>query len=234
MPTRIALLGDYQPEVTAHRAIPLALEMARAELGADLEWRWVATADVRDVSHELSAFAALWVVPASPYRNPLGVLAAIKFARETLRPFLGTCGGFQHAVIEFARNVAGLTDADHAESNPGAATAVIAPLACALVETTGNLHFPAGSRLHQAYGGTTANEGYHCRYGIHPDYRERLARAGLVFSAVDEAGDVRAAELPTQVHPFFVGTLFQPERAALRGLTPCLVRAFAAAATTRR
>jgi CTP synthase (UTP-ammonia lyase) len=233
MPPRIALLGDFQPEVTAHRAIPVALELARTELGTDLTWEWLPTSHLRDAARELAAFEALWVVPASPYRNPAGVLAAIRFARESRRPFLGTCGGFQHAVIEFAQHVAGLTAADHAETNPDAATPVIAPLACALVETTATLHFLAGSRLHAAYGCDTSTEGYHCRYGLNPAYAERLARAGLNFTARDAAGDLRAGELPASLHPFFVGTLFQPERAALRGQTPPLVRAFVAAVTAQ-
>ena len=63
-----------------------------------------------------------------------GALRAIRFARETPRPFLGTCGGFQHALIEYARSVLGWADADHAESAPGAGRAVVSPLSCALVE----------------------------------------------------------------------------------------------------
>src|SRR5438094_296218 len=100
----LALVGDYSPQVIAHQAIPRALELARAAAQVDLGWRWVLTRDLRDPARELAEFAAVWVVPASPYENAAGALGAIRFARETRRPFLGTCGGFQHAVIEFARN----------------------------------------------------------------------------------------------------------------------------------
>lgn len=226
MPPAIALVGDFSREVTAHRAIPQALELAGAAEKISLGWQWVPTRDLRDPTRDLASFAGVWLVPASPYENMAGALAAVRFARETGRPFLGTCGGFQHAVIEFARNVAGLAGADHAETNPTAGTLVVTPLSCSLVEKTGDLSLAPGSHLHAAYGRDTARESYHCNYGLNPAHRATLERAGLRFSAFDPAGDVRAAELPVAVHPFFVGTLFQPERAALRGELPPLVRAF--------
>jgi CTP synthase len=118
MPLNIALVGDYSPAVTAHCAIPRALELACGAISAEVRWQWIATRDLRDAPRDLVGFTAVWVVPGSPYDHTAGALAAIRFARETRRPFLGTCGGFQHALIEFARNVAGLTTADHAETNP--------------------------------------------------------------------------------------------------------------------
>ncbi len=229
MPRLIALVGDYSPQVIAHQAIPRALELARADTSADVAWRWVLTRDLRDPARDLADCAAVWVVPASPYANEVGALAAIRFARETQRPFLGTCGGFQHALLEFARDVAGLADAGHAETNPAAATLVVTPLSCALVEKTADLRFAPGSRLRAAYGRDTAHEGYHCNYGVNAAHRTTLERAGLNFTAFDTAGEIRGAELPASAHPFFVGTLFQPERAALRGEMPPLVRAFVTA-----
>jgi CTP synthase (UTP-ammonia lyase) len=224
----IALVGDFSPAVTAHRAIPLALELARAAVPAagKLSWEWVGTAEISDAPRVLASYSAIWLVPASPYESMQGALAAVRFAREARRPFLGTCGGFQHALIEYARNVAGLASADHAETSPTADTLVVAPLACSLVEKSGDLTLTPGSHLAAAYARTTAHEGYHCNYGLNPAHRTTLERAGLYFTAFDENGDVRAAELPVSEHPFFVGTLFQPERAALRSEVPPLVRAF--------
>ncbi len=227
----LALVGDFDPSVTAHRAVPLALELARAATptACDLTWQWIATRDLCNAPRDLAAFSAVWLAPASPYENMAGALAAVRFARETKRPFLGTCGGFQHALIEFARNVAGLAAADHAEIHPAAAALVVTPLACSLVEKTGDLRLTPGSLLHGAYGRDTATEGYHCNYGLNPAHRASLEHAGLRFTAFDEHDEVRAAELPVATHPFFVGTLFQPERAALRGECPPLVAAFVCA-----
>ncbi|HVU22871.1 MAG TPA: CTP synthase [Opitutus sp.] len=223
---RLALIGDYSPSVTAHQAIPIALALARDDTGADLTWDWIHTSEIQDAPSDLASFAAVWVVPASPYANTAGALDAIRFARETRRPFLGTCGGFQHAVIEFARHVAGLAGADHAETNPSAPTLLVTPLACSLVEQTTPLRFVPGSLVHAAYGADAAVEGYHCNFGPNPAHVPALERAGLRFTAFDGTGEPRAAELAPELHPFFVGTLFQPERAALRGAVPPLVRAF--------
>jgi CTP synthase (UTP-ammonia lyase) len=223
----IALVGDHSEKVTAHRAIPVALELARAESGADIAWKWVATKDISDARRDLAAYSAVWLVPATPYENPAGGLGAATWAREGRRPFLGTCGGFQHALIEFARNVAGIEDADTSETNPGGRSLVVTALSCSHVEKTGNVQFAKGSLLGSAYNGTGSTEGYRCNYGFNAAYRAALEAAGLKFTAWDDEGDIRGAELPA--HPFFAGVLFQPERAALRGETPPLVVAFAKA-----
>jgi len=153
-----------------------------------------------------------------------GALTAIRVARERHVPFLGTCGGFQHAVIEYARNVLGWADAEHAETAPHARRQVIVPLLCTLVEVTDAVHLTEGSRLARAYGVNAIAEGYHCSYGLSPDFREALADGPLRICAVDAAGDVRGIEL--EGHPFFVATLFQHERGALQGRVPPAVRAF--------
>lgn len=225
----IALVGDRAECVTAHVAIPHALEAARAATGSNVGWRWLGTDEVATTA--LDQFAGFWLVPGSPYRSFEGALSVVRFARQHGVPFLGTCGGFQHAVIEFARNVAGLKDADHAENNPNAATPVIAPLACSLVEVTGLVRFNVGSRLHAAYGTTEAMEGYHCRFGLNENHRATFEAAGFHFTACDEAMAVRGGELPE--HPFFVGTLFQSERRALREEPVPLVTALLTAVNVR-
>jgi CTP synthase (UTP-ammonia lyase) len=153
-----------------------------------------------------------------------GALLAIRHSREQAVPFLGTCGGFQHAVIEYARNVLGWADADHAETAPDSNRAVIAPLACPLVETMGAVRLFPGSRIASAYGADAATEGYRCRYGLNPEFQAALVAGPLRAAAADDTGEVRALELDG--HPFFVATLFQPERAALAGKLAPLVIAF--------
>jgi CTP synthase (UTP-ammonia lyase) len=234
---RIALVGDYSPDVPAHVGIPLSVALAAGVVGAEPELHWLAT-DSIDVSRRepLCGYDGIWCVPASPYRSMEGALHAIRTAREEGVPFLGTCGGFQHALVEYARNVLGMLDADHAESNPEALTAVVAPLACALVEARGTIHLMPGSRLAAIYGTPSVVEGYRCSYGLNAAYRARLDDGGLRVAATDDDGDVRAVELGT--HPFFFGTLFQPERSALSGggahpLITAFVRATAEARARR-
>jgi CTP synthase (UTP-ammonia lyase) len=219
----IGLVGDYNAAVPAHQAIPRALELAGDALGAPVDYEWVPTEGIGDTSR-VSGFDGLWCVPASPYRSMKGALRAIRFAREQGRPFLGTCGGFQHAILEYARNVLGWADADHAETKPDAARPVITPLTCALVEKTDTIRFRQGSILAAAYGCLETTEGYHCSYGINPAFSSAIVSGPLRVSAEDRTGEVRAVEL--EGHPFFVATLFQPECAALIGKTPPLVAAF--------
>src|SRR4051794_39452562 len=114
---RIGIIGDYDAGITAHQAVPRALELAAASREVAVECEWISTADIHHAAC-LARFDGLWCVPGSPYRSMDGALIAIRFAREQQRPFLGTCGGFQHAVIEHARNVLGWTDAEHAETAP--------------------------------------------------------------------------------------------------------------------
>jgi CTP synthase (UTP-ammonia lyase) len=228
---KIALVGDYSERHTAHRAIPVALKLAREQAGMDVAWDWVATRQISDAPRDLAHYAGLWVVPASPYENAEGVLDAIRWAREGKRPFLGTCGGFQHMLIEFARNAAGITGADHSETNPGGSSLVVTPLSCSMAEKRGGVHFAPGSLLGNAYPRPDADAEYNCNYGLNPACRPALEAAGLVFTSWDDAGDIRGAELPA--NPFYAGVLFQPERAALKGAVPPLVLAFVKAVCSR-
>ena len=203
--------------------------MARERAAADVSWDWVGTRSITDAVRDLASYSAVWLVPASPYENLEGALGAVRWARENGKPFLGTCGGFQHALLEVARDVAGLPDADHEEVSPEAGTLVLTRLSCSLVGETGTVHFAKGSLLRAAYGSDSATEAYHCNFGFNPAYRKALEEAGLVFSCWDDAGSVRGAEFPR--HPFFAGMLFQPERAALVGAVPPPVAAFLKAIT---
>jgi CTP synthase (UTP-ammonia lyase) len=219
---RIALIGDYDPQITAHQAIPVALGLVAEQLNLDVQYEWMAT-DHLNTDAPLEASDGVWCVPGSPYRDMDGALRAIRFAREQRRPFLGTCGGFQHAVLEFARNVLGWKDAEHGETHPDAARALLTPLTCSLVEAVDSIHLVEGSLIAKAYESAEIIEGYRCRYGVNPQFERELLTQQLRAVGHDSAGDLRAVEL--QGHPFFVATLFQPERAALKGTPPPLVRA---------
>ncbi len=219
----VGLVGDHDHSVPAHQAIPLALNRVAETDHIAIEYEWIPTVEITSASR-IASFDAIWCVPASPYQNTEGALLAIRHARENATPFLGTCGGFQHAIIEYARNVLGWADAEHAETAPGAARAVISPLECALVETVDRVRLFPGTRIAAAYGVAETTEGYRCRYGLNPQFRESLDSGPLRVAGDDARGDARVVELDD--HPFFVATLFQPERAALRGESAPLVNAF--------
>jgi CTP synthase (UTP-ammonia lyase) len=224
----VALIGDYDPDVTAHRAIPLAIGLASRKMIKPVLVNWLPTESLVSAPNgTLSQYAGFWCVPASPYRSMEGALRAIQFAREQGRPFLGTCGGFQHALIEYARSVLGLFGADHQESNPTAQFPLIRPLQCALVEVEGRIFLQAGSRAAQVYGKTVIDEPYRCRFGLNREYAAKFESGSLRVTGVDGEGEARVVEL--EDHPFFFGVQFQPERAALAGQNHPLVAAFVAA-----
>jgi len=220
---RIALVGDYDPQVTAHQAIPLALGLVAEHLQRTVQFEWLATEEI-GTDTVLNQFDGFWCVPASPYKSEEGAIRAIRFAREQGRPFLGTCGGFQHAVLEYSRNVLGWADAEHGETSPESERAVLTPLTCSLVEAVDSIHLKPGSLIAHAYEKSEIEEGYRCRYGVNPQFERQLLSVRLQAVGHDSAGELRAVELKN--HPFFVATLFQPERAALKGKMPPLVRAF--------
>lgn len=217
---KVALVGDYNAAIAAHRAIPEALRLTSEALGVAVEHDWLATDSLVDDA-SLMAYDGIWCVPGSPYVATEGALRAIRFAREQGVPFLGTCGGFQHALLEYARNRLGWTEAEHGELSPHAPTPLIAPLACALLDVSEHVHLLSGSRIAELYGVREISEQYLCRYGLADAFVEPLMAQALKACGHDQAGAVRAIEL--EDHPFFIATLFQPERAALEGRLPPVV-----------
>ena len=215
----IALVGDYVPSVTAHVAIPQAL----AKAPGGVSWEWVGTETIGSEA-DIAGFDAIWCVPASPYLNEAGAITAIRHARETGKPFLGTCGGYQHAVLEFTRNVLGFSEAGNVEVDPECAMPVIGALSCALIDETGEITFAGDARLASIHGRETVREEYRCSYGVNVRYLPLFAEGPLRFTGFDADGDPRTFELAG--HPFFIGTAYQPERAALQGQSHPLVNAF--------
>ena len=230
---RVGLIGDHDPTVTAHRAIPIALSLATEATGLEVEPTWVHTSTIPDPADEfLSVYDGVWCVPASPYSNTDGALRAIRYARETATSFLGTCGGFQHAALEYARNVLGWNAADHAELDPSTTLAIVTPLVCALIERAGTIRLLAGSRAATLCGTLELQEEYHCSYGLNAAYEAELEQSGFRVTGRDPAGEARVVELDG--HPFYLATLFQPERAGLRGKCHPIVAGFVQAAANQR
>jgi CTP synthase (UTP-ammonia lyase) len=221
---RVGLIGDYKEQHRAHQAIPRALQAA-----ADgVELVWIPTDSATD-QQSLAGFDGFWCVPGMPYRSADGAMAAIRHARVTRTPFLGTSAGFQYAILEFAKDVLGLSEAEHHKANPKARLPLITELSCALAGAKARVRFAAGSRLRSAYGATESIEEYHCSHGFNNRYRRLFESNSLCIAAVDDQDDVRAIELDN--HPFFIATLFQPE---MRADGSPLVHAFVKAAATRK
>jgi CTP synthase (UTP-ammonia lyase) len=223
---RIAIVGDYQPDNPTHTAIAEAVR----HTGVPAELEWLSTEDAGDAA--LDGFAGFWIAPGSPYRSMAGALRVIRYAREHDRPLLGTCGGFQHVVLEYARSVLGITDAAHAEYDPYASSLFVTPLSCSLRGQTMTMTVRPGTRAAALYGGAPATERYYCDFGLDPARADQLTDGGLVISGVDSGNEARVVELPEL--RFFVATLFVPQTSSTPERPHPVVAGFTAAAADRR
>lgn len=186
----------------------------------------------------LESFDGLWASPGSPYKSMEGMLQGIEFARRRDWPFLGTCGGFQYALIEFARNLLGITDADTAENNSGSKSIIIYPVACAvpnraqgapkLSGLVPEIRLRPGSYLQSFYGKDSVTEEFFCNFEVNPDFEWITMEAGFPIVARGPQGEIRAIESPT--HRFYIATLFQPQLSSKPGKPHPLVMAFVQAA----
>lgn len=152
----VGVIGDFQAENETHTSIASSLE----HTGTRTTVRWIETADV--AAMDLSGFDAIWCAPGSPYRSIEGAIAAIRFAREHNVPFLGTCAGFQHAILEFGRNVLRIGDAASEEYENAGAPLFISRLSCSLVGKEMTVQVARGSRAYAAYCSDRAVEKYYC------------------------------------------------------------------------
>lgn len=221
----IAILGDLNLDFPTHRELVAEVE----RLGADFTIEWVPT-DSPTAKERVCAAGGLWVIPGTPYQDDDVVYRAIHYARENNQPFLGSCGGFQYAAVEFARNVAGIEFAAHAETDPNAKEQVVAALSCSLIAEEREVTAIAGTLLGKICG-TQPFTGYHyCNYGLSERYEQALSESGLVINSRAMDAGVEGFELAD--HRFFVATLFQPQVGALAAKAQHpLISAFLSAAT---
>jgi CTP synthase (UTP-ammonia lyase) len=216
---KIGVVGDFDAQKHSHWATEAALFHAAAQLGTKVEPHWVPTLTLAQqrAADSLVSFDGILAAPGSPYRSMPGMLRAIEYARTRDVPFLGTCGGFQYALIEFSRNVLGLLDADSAENGPVDSNhIVITPVLCDIpsavlprLNGAGVARPVRGSVLERLCGGSDLVAQYFCSYETNPDFVARWDSAGLKAAALGDDGELRALELPS--HRFFVATLFQPQ-----------------------
>lgn len=192
---RVAVIGDRVPGFTPQEAI--------AESLPEHEVIWIPTEEITPDS--LGGFDGIWCAPGSPYKSLDGALTGIRYARERKIPFIGTCAGFQHGVLEFALNVLGI-EAKHEEYG-GTTDLIIDELLCDLVGKDMPLDV-VDPWVRGLYGSDHATERYYCRFGLNESYREQLEQHGLMVGAVDD-GATRLLYLTD--HPFFVLTLFVPQ-----------------------
>ncbi len=253
----VGITGKYAALRDAYASIDKALEHCGAQLSCAPEVRWIDTTEIdeRNVASRLTGLDAVIVPGGFGVRGIEGKIACVRQCREQGIPYLGICLGMQVAVIEFARNVLGLSDANSTEFNPRSPHPVISelPEQKRIEGLGGTMRLGAqdvaimpGTLAHFLYGGRSQiRERFRHRYEVDPAFVQRLESAGMVFSGRHPAQPImQVMELPTPgsadhdaagvVHPFFIGGQFHPELTS-RPLRPQpLFMGLLAAAIARR
>jgi CTP synthase (UTP-ammonia lyase) len=237
---KVGIVGDFDRGKHSHWATEAGLFHAAAQLGISVEPRWVPTSTlaVRDDTQSLERFAALWGAPGSPFDSMSGMLNAIEYARTRNVPYLGTCAGFQYALIEFSRNVLGVSDADSAENAPDGKNIVITPVDCALPARGPRLNGISavrpmpGSALAELCGPADLAGEFFCNFETNRDFIPRWEAAGLRVAACSPEGEMRAFELPD--NRFFLATLFQPQLSSSHQRPHPIVTGFLKAASLQQ
>ena len=240
---RIALVGKYVELPDAYLSIVEALTHGGIAHHARVQIDWVPAEELTDenAAQRLGDAQGVLVPGGFGARGLEGKIAAVRYAREHGVPFLGICLGMQMAVVEFARDVAGLRGAHTTEVDPATPYPVIdlMPDQQHVDEKGGTMRLGAyrcrlveGSRAMAAYGETEVSERHRHRYEFNEDFRERLEAAGLRVTGVNpERGLAEIVEIPT--HPFFVGVQFHPELRSRPNRPHPLFRDFVGAALAR-
>ncbi len=219
---KIGIAGKYTKLSDAYISVVEALKHAGAVLGSSIEIKWISSDECEDIDRAREALADIRgiVIPGGfGIRGIEGKINIAGVARENNIPFLGLCLGLQCAVIEFARNVAGLKYANSSEFNPETPYPVVALMSeQANIEEMGGTmrlgayecHLREGSVARKMYGADIISERHRHRYEVNNKYRDILAGGGLVFSGLSpDKNLVEIIELPG--HEYFVASQFHPE-----------------------
>jgi len=217
----IGITGKYTSVRDSYASIINAVEHAGVAIGFDAKIKWIETTDIDDqnVAEHLADVDGIIVPGGFGFRGVRGKISCIKHARENDLPYLGLCFGFQMAVIEFARNAAGLKQANSTEIEPQCPEPVIGilPEQKKIEGLGGNMRLGGrdvelkeGSRARQLFGNTeSVRMRFRHRYEVDPEYIEKLEKTGMVFSGkAPDQPIMQILELPE--HPFFIATQAHP------------------------
>jgi CTP synthase len=224
----VALVGKYINLPDAYLSVTEALRAGGFANFAKVNIKWVPSDDCATAAgakNQLSDVDAICVPGGFGVRGIEGKLGALKYARENKIPTLGLCLGLQMMVIEIARNIGGISDANSSEFDEKTKNPVISTMASQKEIVAGKADMGGsmrlglyeailekGSLVASIYGAPSVKERHRHRYEVNNDYRELIAKAGLKFSGFSpDQNLVEFVELPLDVHPYYVGTQAHPE-----------------------
>ena len=215
--TKIGIIGDFNPTYYTHLAINDSISHVSEDIDENFSYDWIHTSILKDNFKEvIRQYKGIWMASGTPYTNALGALEVIKYAREYDIPLLAICGGFQYMIIEYARNVLGIKNAEHEETSPSAETLIIKSLSCSLVGQSEELTITdKDSITYNSIKKDNFTGSYHCSFGLNPEYKKIIDDSRLKIVVVNGSGEVRGCELKNL--KFFVGSLFQPQLHSTKG-----------------
>lgn len=220
---RIGIIGEYSPEKKTHSTLNQSLDWLKDEY--DFEYEWIDTNSVEmNCNNVLGELNGIWSASGTPFNSLNGAIKAIEYARINDIPHLGTCGGFQHTIIEFARNTLGIKDASHEEYDEQSSVLFVTRLSCSLAGKTMSIQIREDSKVYQLYNKNEIEEDYYCNFGINPDFKEYLHKSPIIISGVDQDNEIRIVEIPC--NSFFVATLFVPHSKAEKNKPHPIIKAF--------
>ncbi len=219
--TTIGLVGKYVQLHDAYLSVAEALAHAGYTHGTKVEIKWIDSERItpKNVDQMLSGLSGILIPGGFGQRGIEGMILACRYARENNLPYLGICLGMQISVIEAARNLAGLKDANSGEFNPDTKNKVIdfMPGQSDEISKGGTLRlgsYPCcikpGTKMEECYGSLSINERHRHRYEFNNDYKDALEKAGLVLSGTSPDGKL-VETVEYEGRDFFVGVQFHPE-----------------------
>lgn len=231
MKPRIAIIGEYDECLRAHLFTSQALRHSADLLRIEMEDEWIPTTAITETS--LEDFDAVWLAAGQPYASFDASLDVLRHARETKLPCLATCRGFQHMVLELARNVVGVATAAHAEYEPEATDFFISAMPPQpLISRARYIDIPLRSPVFPMYSKKRAPERFFGKYGVNPKVERSLEMARFTSMASEPIGNFRIGGLTN--HPFYIGTMFLPQLRSTIMLPHPLVTAFLKAAASSK
>ena len=223
---KIGIIGEFNPGYYTHLALIKAFTHSVDFLQKRFTLEWIPTDILPEFfDKEILSLDGVLMSMGTPYSDIDSALKVIKYARENDIPLMAICGGFQHVLIEYARNVKGIENAEHEETSPDAENLLITSLSCSLAGKADNLRVTnKKSKMYEILETENFEGKYHCNYGLNKKYESVLFEEALVSTVVNEENEIRAIEL--KGHRFYIATLFQHQLYSEAGHPSKLLNAF--------
>lgn len=208
MTAKIAVVGE--PIEGSRSQVFLNKSLDDLQDAYGFQYEWVDTGLIEDKGVALlDGYDGFWSAPGGQFKSTEGALSAIRYARENDIPHLATCGGFQHTILEIARDLLGIESAEHEEYAPNRTNLIITKMACSLKGKTGEVLVEPNTLAHRLYHAPSVEEDFLCTFGVNPAFRPRFAHPLLKISGKDASDEIRILEIPD--NRFFMATLFVPQ-----------------------